>query len=139
MEFDFGCIGPRNGPARQRWCAKGEAAGLEKMSAEKVASERKASAKEVAEDNASRENPCADGAKESETAEKATEPDDLSKKYTEQIEVIVEDLKDEVCPDDLYTKKPKQLKSTRSLPESKSTITSVDYYSLTYEDMSDPD
>ena len=130
MEFDFGCIGPRNGPARQRWCAKGEAAGLEKMSAEKVASERKASAKEVAEDNASRENPCADEAKESETAGKGTEPDDLSKKYTEQVEVIVEDLKDEVCPDDIYTHEPKQLKLNQSLQASKSTIASVNYFSF---------
>ena len=100
------------------------------MSAEKVASERKASAKEVAEDNASRENPCADEAKESETAEKATEPDDLSKKYTEQVEVIVEDLKDEVCPDDIYTHEPKQLKLNQSLQASKSTIASVNYFSF---------
>ena len=109
------------------------------MSAEKVASENKASAEEVAEDNdednASNENPYAEEAKESETAEQATEPDDLIKKDTEK----VEDLKDEVCPDDIYRNKPEQLKSNRSLPESKSTITSVDYYSLTYEDMPDPD
>ena len=63
-----------------------------------------------AEDNASRENLCADEAKESETAEKATEPDDLSNKDIEQVEVIVEDLKDEVCPDHIYTHEPKQLK-----------------------------
>ena len=131
--------GPRNGPARQRRRAKREAARQEKVSAEKVASEHKASAEEVAEDNASGENPCAEEAKESETAEKATEPDDLSKKETEKVEGMLEDLKDEVCPDDLYTSKPKQLKSNRSLQESKSAITSVDYYSLTYEDMSDPD
>ena len=51
--------------------------------------------------------------------------------------VITEKVNDEICPNEEY--RSSRAKSNLSVQESKSTITSVDYYSLTYEDMSDPD
>ena len=116
----------RNGPSRQR-------------RREKRAAEREAV--EVVE-----EKPAVDKtANESEykTAGKAIvllteESKEAGKAFvSEGGRVITEKVNDEICPNEEY--RSSRTKSNLSAQELRSKITSVDYYSLTYEDMSDPD
>ena len=122
----------RNGPSRQR-------------RREKRAAEREAAANEEAV-QVVEEKPAVDKTAneiEFKTAGKAivvlTEESKEAGKalVSEGGRVITEKVNDEICPNEEY--RSSRTKSNLSAQELRSKITSVDYYSLTYEDMSDPD
>jgi ferredoxin-like protein FixX len=105
--------GHRNGPARQRRREKRAAARIENLSAENVEVKDKESAEEVEEDP-SNNNSTAEEAKRVESAVKANELSNLEKETAEKVEVPVKDLKDEVCPDEIYQNQSKTLISVET-------------------------
>ena len=131
--------GHRNGPARQRRREKRAA----DRAAENVDAKDKESAEKVEKDPFL-ENSTVEEAKGFEIAVEARKLDDVEKETaTEEVEAPVENLKDEVCPDEIYQSQSKQLISVetqtlecgvaRTVP-SKSVF---DYYTLRYDDSDD--
>ena len=135
--------GPRNGPARQRRREKRSTERAEKASTEKVENEEAELTEKVEEAPSSiiSGNPAAEEAQEVETFAKVDEQNDEDKDNTAgKVVKPIEDVTDEVCPDEMY-EKPAKLKvsvETQTLecgvrPPALSK-SSLDFYTLTYDD-----
>ena len=133
--------GPRNGPARHRRREKRAAARAE---AEKASAEG-VKAKDFKIDEKAEQVFDANGSATEEvaalnSAAKAKEQDD---KPTEKVVEPVEELKDEVCPDEIYRCKHESKLVSIGIQTlecgTQSSTRNLEFYTLTYEDYDDPD
>ena len=129
--------GPRNGPARQRRREKRAAARADAEKAS-VAGIKDDEIAEKAEEVCPTNGSAAEEAADVNSAAKAKEHNE---KPIEKVEEPVDDLKDEVCPDELYRcRNESKLVSVETLECGVApTKDTTKFYTITYEDYDDTD